>query len=259
LDAGKRVIALTRGNAAALRAEGIEPVTGDVLDPHSLANVPAAGTVLFAVGWDRSSGRGMREVYVTGLSNLLTTLPHAARFIYASSTGVYGQTGGEWVDEASATEPREESGKIVLEAERLLRDQRPDALVLRFAGMYGPNRLLRQKQVTAGEPLVGDADRWLNLIHIDDAATAVVQASTHGKPGETYVIADDEPVTRRDYYNLVAELLGAPAAKYEHKPEEGQPNRRVRNGKAKDLLSWRLRYPSFRDGLPAAVSETQRL
>jgi nucleoside-diphosphate-sugar epimerase len=251
--AGRRVAALTRGNTAALSALGVEPVVGDVLDPASLRGLPAASTVLYAVGLDRAAGKGMREVYVDGLRHVLDTLPGCDRFVYVSSTSVYGQADGGWVDEDSATEPVEESGRVVLEAERLLRERRPDAVVLRSAGQYGPGRLLRKQPLLNGDPLVGDADKWLNLVHIDDAADAVLAAEARGAAGETYNIADDEPVSRRAFYTRLAELLGAPPARFDHRPEPGAANRRVRNAKARAALGWAPRFPTYREGLPASI------
>jgi len=254
--AGRRVAALTRGNAAALAALGVEPVVGDVLDPDSLRDLPAAVTVLYAVGMDRGQGRSMREVYVDGLAHVLGTIPPPARFIYVSSTGVYGQTDGGPIDEASPTEPTEESGKIVLDAERLLRVKVPGAIVLRFAGIYGPNRLLRKQPLLKGEPLVGDAEKWLNLIHVEDGAAAVLAAEARGVADETYLVADDEPVRRRDFYTRLAELLGAPPARFEQRPETGAANRRVLNRKARERLGWVPRFSSYREGLPAAIAES---
>lgn len=250
--AGRRVAALTRRNADALAALGLDPVVGDVSDPASL-RLPAASTVLYAVGMDRSAGKTMRDVYVNGLSHVLDTLPAAGRFVYVSSTGVYGQSDGAWVTEESDTRPTEESGRVVLEAEQLLRSRRPDAIVLRFAGIYGPGRLLRRQPLLNGEPLVGDAGKWLNLIHAEDGADAVLAAEGRGTPGETYLVCDDEPVTRRDFYTHLAELLGAPPARFEDKATPGEPNRRVSNRRAKAELEWRPRFPNYREGLADAV------
>lgn len=249
LAAGRRVAALTRRNGDSLASLGIEPVVGDVTDPASLRNLPPAATVLYAVGMDRSAGKSMRAVYVEGLGHVLDTLPTCERFIYVSSTGVYGQTTGEFVDESSATEPLEDSGKVVLEAERLLRSRRPDAIILRFAGIYGPNRLLRKQPILNGEPLVGDADRWLNLIHVDDGADAVLAAANSADVGFTLNIADDAAPTRREFYTLLAELLEAPTAKFEQRPEPGTANRRISNAAARERLRWEPRYPSYREGL----------
>src|SRR5262249_51228352 len=160
---GTGVVALTRHNSGTLAALGVEPVIGDILDPLSLKQLPAAATVLYAVGLDRTAGKSMREVYVNGLGHVLDTLCPCDRFIYVSSTSVHVKTDGSPVDETSPTEPTEESGRVILEAEQLLLANRPDAIILRFAGIYGPDRLLRrQTQLRSGEPLSGDPMRWLN-------------------------------------------------------------------------------------------------
>jgi nucleoside-diphosphate-sugar epimerase len=128
---------------------------------------------------------------------------------------------------------------------------------LRFAGLYGPDRLLRKQPVLKGEPLVGDADKWLNLVHVEDGADAVLAADAHAAPGSTYTIADDAPAPRRAFYTLLAELLGAPPALFADRPEPGAPNRRVSNRRAKAELGWAPRFPTFREGLPAAVADSR--
>ena len=250
--AGRRVFAVTRRNADPLAALGIQPIMGDVLDPATLRGLPRVGTVLYAVGMDRTQGRTMHEVYVNGLGHVLDTLPAPDRFVYVSSTGVYGQTGGDWVNEASPTEPAEESGRVVLEAERLLRVRLPAAVVLRFAGIYGPDRLLRKQALLNGEPLVGDATKWLNLIHVEDGADAVL-AAERAAAGETFTVADGEPVSRRDFYTFLAELLGAPPARFEERPEPGAANRRVSNRRLREALGWSPRYAGYRAGLRASI------
>src|SRR6478609_3800381 len=89
---GQPVAALTRRNGDQLAALGIVPVRGDVLEPESLRGLPEAETVLYAVGLDRTSGRSMHEVYIQGLGNVLDRLKSCRRFIYVSSTSVYGQS-----------------------------------------------------------------------------------------------------------------------------------------------------------------------
>jgi nucleoside-diphosphate-sugar epimerase len=256
LAAGRRVAALTRRNGHTLSALGLDTIVGDVLDPNSLRHLPPAPVVLYAVGYDRGGGQTMRAAYVDGLGHVLDVLPPPRRFLYVSSTGVYGQTNGGWVDELSSTEPVEESGRVVLEAERLLRARLPDAVILRFAGIYGPDRLLRRQPLLKGEPLVGDPEKWLNLIHVTDGADAVLAAERQARPGETYLIADDEPVPRRDFYSLLAGLLKAPPAAFDLRPETGSANRRVSNRKARAELGWIPCFPTYREGLPAAVRES---
>ncbi|OWK36233.1 Nucleoside-diphosphate-sugar epimerase [Fimbriiglobus ruber] len=253
--AGRRVCALTRGRCDELASLGLDPITGDVLEPDSLRALPSASTVLYAVGMDRRSGRSLREVYVTGLANVLAALPPCGRFVYVSSTSVYGQTDGSLVDEHSPTIAVEESGHVILDAERVLWEALPGAVVLRFAGIYGPDRLLRKQALLKGEPLVGDADKWLNLIHVADGARAVLDAEARGTPGETYLVADGTPVRRREFYSHLARLLAAPPAAFS--PAEStattETNRRVSNRKAREELGFAPRYPSYVEGLAASV------
>ena len=252
--AGRPVYALTRTRGDELRAAGLLPVTGDVTDPASLAglrDLPPIATVLYAVGMDRRGGHSMREVYVDGLRNVLAALPEVERWVHVGSTGVYGQTDGSVVTEESPTEPLEESGRVVLEAERTLQAVKPTATILRFAGIYGPGRWLRKAALLAGEPYTADAEKWLNLIHVADGVRAVQRAET--SPGGVFNIADDEPVRRRDFYTLSAKLLGAPEAKFTPPPTPAhEANRRVSNALARSVLHFAPQYPTYREGLAAS-------
>jgi nucleoside-diphosphate-sugar epimerase len=255
LQSGRSVAALTRRRGEELAEVGIHPIPGDVLDPESLKALPSARTILYAVGMDRSAGRSMREVYVDGLRNVIDALTvHSpeAKWVSVSSTGVYGQTDGSEVDEGSPTEPIEESGRVVLEAEQLLHAMRPGAVILRFAGIYGPNRLLRKEPILRGEPFIGDAEKWLNLIHVDDGVRAVNLAETRAPRGNTYLVSDGTPVKRRDYYSHLAEVLKAPPARFEPAPAKPEPNRRISNRRMVEELGFVPRFPSFREGLSNA-------
>jgi nucleoside-diphosphate-sugar epimerase len=214
--------------------------------------------VLYCVGLDRSSGQSMRAVYVDGLGNVLDRLPAAGRLIHVSSTSVYGQDGGEEVDEDSATEPVEEAGRVVRDAEGVVRGRRPGAVVLRLAGIYGPGRLPRSEALRRGEPVAGDPLRWLNLIHVEDAASAVLAAEARARPGGVYNVCDDRPVRRGEFYAAAARLLGAPeprwvAAAPGTAPRHELANRRVSNRRMRAELGVALRYPSYVEGLPASA------
>jgi nucleoside-diphosphate-sugar epimerase len=251
---GHRVFATTRRpeRAAELRAAGIEPVVCDVLSPDSLRALPDADTVAYCVGLDRSAGVPMRKVYVDGLANVLAERAWP-RFVYVSSTGVYGQSDGSEVDETAATEPTEEPGRVVLEAERLLRELLAGAVVLRFGGIYGPGRLIGSRALLRGDPITGDPDRWLNLIHVEDGAAAVVAATERGRPGAVYNVCDDGPVRRRDFYALLARLLGAPPHRFAAPLRPEGAGRRVVNRRLREELAVALRYPSYAEGLPASL------
>jgi nucleoside-diphosphate-sugar epimerase len=254
-DRGRTVYALTRGRAAELASPGCVPLIGDVTNPSSLKHLPQVETVLYAVGRDRLAGTSMQDVYVTGLSNVLAALPPPGKFLYVSSSSVFGQTGGEWVTEDSPTDPAEESGRVVLEAEQVLKSQFPSAVMLRFTGIYGPGRLLREREIRSGTPLVGDADKWLNLIHVDDGVRAVLAAEARATPGEIYNVSDGEPVTRRDYYTELARVLGAPPARFIPGPNaRGETHRRVSNAKAREQLGFVPHYRDYQAGLAVSTS-----
>ena len=129
IASGDDVFALTRSarNAEQLSQLEVSPILGDVTSSASLKSLPECDTVLHAVGFDRSAAATKREVYVDGLSKVLDRM--AARcdqFIHISSTSVYGQQDGEWVDEESPCEAKNESGEICIAAEQLVLDRFAD-------------------------------------------------------------------------------------------------------------------------------------
>jgi nucleoside-diphosphate-sugar epimerase len=249
-----RVAALTRHRQAELAACGLLPIGGDVTDPDSLTALPLARCVVYCVGLDRRSGQSMQQVYVNGLANVLARLPRPQRFVYVSSTSVYGQTDGSWVDESAATEPVEPSGHIVLAAERTLRQHLPDAVILRFAGIYGPGRLLREQSLRAGQPIPADPEKYLNLIHVDDGVEAVLAACERAQPGATINVADDVPPRRREFYTTLARLLNTPPPRFAPLPD-GDPlaNRRISNRTLRHTLGVSLQYPDYSRGLRQAI------
>lgn len=270
MDRGIPVAALTRSEsgAAALKALGITPIIGDVTDPQSLTGLVNHGPfqgLFHAVGLDRTSGKSMEDVYVQGLDNLLKILPArlCPKIVFISSTSVYGQTDGSWINEDTPPDAIGGSGGVVRSAELLLRNQRPESVILRFAGIYGPGRLLRGKAIESGEPIPVDPDKWLNLIHVDDGARAVDLAWDKAPQSSTFLIADGKPVLRGDYYRTLARLLQAPSPRF----TEGAPgarggpdasHRRIDSRRAQETLDW---FPIFDDheaGLRGILQEEGR-
>ena len=215
LATGDRVVAVTRRRERAdeLARLGLEPLVADVTDPDfPAAGLPDAATVFWGVGFDRSSGTTHRDVHVLGLARLLAALPGSPRVILSSSTGVWGDEDGRVVREDTPAHPTREAGRVLLEAEALLRSHpRGPGVALRFAGLYGPGRLPRIADLRAGTPIAADPDSWLNLVHVDDAAEIVrlVAAAPHPRP--LYVVSDGRPVRRRDWYGRLAALSNSPA------------------------------------------------
>jgi nucleoside-diphosphate-sugar epimerase len=263
LAQGHTVFGMTRDKEAELATHGIQPIRGDVRETLDTLQLPPTRTVLHSVAPGRQVGQTAEAIWIEGLGNLVfamrdwTTRP---QLLFISSTSVYGQTDGELVDEDSPTDPREPAGRVLLEAEHRLRTAwLPDAIVLRFAGIYGPRRLLRSKSIRVGEPIVADPDKWLNVIHVDDGANAVLAAEARAKPGTVYNVSDGHPVQRRDFYARMAEVLGAPPPRFVPPSPDAMPphesaNRRVSNRRMLEELNVELRYPNYVEGLRSLTS-----
>ncbi len=259
---GERVLGTSRSEsgAEALRALDIEPVRLDVAADIPPGAVPAVDRVLYCIGYDRSAGVPLRTVYVDGLARFLAALPGSPHLVYASSTGVYGGSGGAWIDESTPAEPPTESGRACLDAEGLVlrhaAERGTTATILRLAGLYGPGRIIRRDPLRRGDPIGGDPAKFVNLVHIDDAADAAVAAlRTPGLAG-VFNIVDDRPVSRLELYTLAARLLGAPEPTFVPLPP-GAPDeadKRVRGARFRAASGRSWTYPDVTTGLPAALA-----
>jgi nucleoside-diphosphate-sugar epimerase len=243
-----------------LRAHGIRPVLADWTDRRTLRDLPPVDRVLVSVSFD-SRGRANREEgQVGGLRNLLDAISPETAVCYISTTGVYHQSDGSWVDETSPTKPTRDGARVHLRGESLLHRLRPESpwTILRLAGIYGPGRVPRMDEIRTGRAIGAAADSFLNLIHVDDAVTAVAACWTRATR-RLYAICDDQPVRRRDYYRFIAQLCRAPEPRYGLLENEtsartrSDSNKRVWNRQMKRDLVPRLRYPTYREGLTAVL------
>lgn len=201
-----------------------------------------------------SSGRGgvdaYRRVYRDGLRNLVAACP-GARMVFTGSTSVYGQADGDVVDETSATEPDRETGRVLLEAERIALDA--GGSVARLGGIYGPDRSVLMRKFLDGSATIEDGGgRWINQIHRDDAARALfLLAGGEVQPG-VYNVVDDVSATQREVYGWLAEHFDRPLpppGAVDPNRKRGVTNKRVSNAKLR-ATGWELEFPSYRDALP---------
>jgi nucleoside-diphosphate-sugar epimerase len=258
---GHEVFGLTRTGhrASDLEQAGVRALIADITQAKQLAELPS--TYDWVINSVASSGGGpdmYRALYLEGTRNLLEWLKlnPPKKFVYTSSTSVYGQNDGSLVDESSATDPASDTSKILIDTERLLvgavREMNFPAIILRVAGIYGPDRGYWFKQFLKGEAVMeGIGDRWLNMIHRDDLVALVISALENGRGGEIYNAVDDEPVTQRDFFGWLAAVLQQPLPPSTDKPprrKRGAGNKRVSNKKLKLGLGYRFIYPTFREG-----------
>ncbi len=269
-NVGELVAVVTRRmeRAGELADKGYRVVVANVSRPESLTNLPSADAVLFAVGYDRTAEDSIEEVYAGGVQNVLNAIRRVAqRFIYISTTGVYGPAGGEWVDERTPPNPRREGGRASLAAELILAGHAlgANSVILRLAGLYGPGRIPFIQELRAGKPIPAPSHGYVNLIHVDDAAAAVV--ATDHMPAfndgpRVFCVSDGCPVKRGEFYREVARLIGAPPPQFVE-PDPQSPraaraaaDRRVGNARMLEELDVKLAYPDYHAGL-AAILETQ--
>ncbi len=188
------------------------------------------------------------------------------RIVYTSTTGVYGDCQGAWVDESFPAQPQVDRARRRLDAEQQLRAWsaagRGDIIILRVAGIYGPDKLpLARLQQRV--PMISAAEApWTNRIHIDDLVTVCEAAMAVGRPGEIYNVSDGDPGNMRDYFDRVADLYGLPRAPLISLAEARATlspgmlsylgeSRRMDNRKLREELGVSLRYPNLSEGLAA--------
>lgn len=277
LSDGWFVAGTTRNRVSELESAGLLPIRFDWNDSRDVCSLGDAMSehditrIVIAVSHDRNSPHDRYASQVDGLARLLKTIgkanPNPANWspevVYISTTGVYHQTGGVWVDETSPTHPTRDGGKAHLLAEAKLRSHLPvdSWSILRLSGIYGPGRVPRAADVRAARPIASPPSGYLNLIHVDDAASAVMTAlnwktnGRHQRRENLYVVSDDEPVIRREFYDEIARQTRSPQPTFiDPAADSGvrfrsETDKRIWNRRLKRDLLPRLAYPTYREGL----------
>ena len=270
-DAGHEVVGVRRSEAGldAVADAGGQPVEADVTDADALSAVPDVDALVFAAS---SGGRGAeaaRRVYVEGLK---TAIDHFGarddppeRLVYTSSTGVYGDHDGDWVDETTPLDPQTEKTRVLVEAERVATeraaDRGIDGTVARYAGLYGPDRY-RLERYLEGPVTAG----YLNMVHRDDAAGAVAfLLEAELARDEVVLVVDDEPVEKCGFADWLAEACGVdypPKRTKAERLKDGdlsetarrriQTSKRCSNERLRSL-GYEFVHPTFRSGYRAAI------
>jgi nucleoside-diphosphate-sugar epimerase len=268
---GHEVFGLRRSLAeSALKAAGIKPLIGDVTRPETLATLPHDFDWVVNCVAAGGNAENYRAVYLQGTRNLIEWLaPNLPKkFVYTSSTSVYAQNDGLQVTESSLTEPLAETSKVLVETEKVLlaavAERKFPAVILRVAGIYGPDRGHWFKQfLKDATHIEGDGSRFLNMIHCNDLVGCIIAALKNGRDGEIFNAADDEPVRQLHFFQWLARAVDKPLPPF--MPENpnavrrrGMTDKRVSNRKLKMELGYQFQYPTFRQGYSAALLRRDR-
>lgn len=261
---GRSVAGLTRTAAGAERLGrfAIEAVSGDLDDPDTLAALPTAGTLVYYFapppGGGPVDGRMRRFCAATGADRA------PARVVYISTSGVYGDCGGDWVTEETPVNPQTSRARRRLDAETTLLEWGGavgcEVVILRVTGIYGPGRLPLAR-LQQGHPVLNEAEAPpTNRIHADDLADVCVAAAERADAGEVFNISDGQPGTMTQYFNLIADYSSLPRPPQVTMEEARrvmtpmmlsylQETRRMDNRRMLERLKVTLCYPTLEAGL----------
>jgi nucleoside-diphosphate-sugar epimerase len=245
---------------------GVIPIEADLAVPASLVDLPVAlDTIFYLASPGGAEDALYRSAYVDGQRHLYEALARRGqrprRVLFASSTAVYGQRDGEWLDESSPTEPVDFRGRRLLEAESLLaKTAFIPGISVRFGGIYGPRRSSLIESVRSGRAVVRvDAPHFTNRIHRDDCVGVLRHLMQLEAPEPLYLGVDGEPADEAAVLRWLAGALGAPeprvvAAAAAPGARERRSSKRCRNDR---LLAsgYRFLYASFREGYGAILAE----
>ena len=252
-----------------IREAGFDAVRADLQDPSSLSSIPSVDAVVFAASSDGRDTASARATYVDALESVVGEFgdrPNPPdRLVYTSSTGIYGDHGGDRVDEETPIEPATPRAQVLADAEAIALDRSReygiDGTVARFAGLYGPGRY-RLDRYLDGPVTEGIS----NMVHRDDAAGAVNHLLTADRGrNEVVLVADDEPVSKWAFADWLAERCGRdppPKLTLDERLESStlstaarerlRASKRCANDRLRSM-GYRLSYPTFRQGYAEAI------
>jgi nucleoside-diphosphate-sugar epimerase len=239
---------------------GVQPIEADLAVAKTLRDLPPSlDFVIYAASPGGPDDALYRTAYVEGISRLLEALAaqkqNPKRIFLLSSTSVYGQDRGEWVDETSPTQPVDFRGKRILEAEKLLGASGQAATIVRLGGIYGPQRMSMIDRVRSGRAVVPrGGTRYTNRIHRDDCAGALRHLMRLPAPEPVYIGVDCEPADDATVFRWLSGAIGAPEPRVDAQSGPPRANKRCRNDR---LLAsgYAFRYPTFREGYSALLTK----
>jgi len=224
----------------------IQAVRADLDRPESLEAIDRRwDAVIYTATPGERSPAAYRRAYLQGLRHLLDQV-RTDRLVFCSSTAVYGQQRGEWVDEQSPAQPSRFNGEILLEAERLARAS--GGVVVRFSGIYGPGRDWLIRKLRSGEAACRrDPPEWTNRIHSEDCAAVLAYLIDLPRPDPLYLASDALPAPRHEVLAWLADRLGVAPPRIEPDQPGADQGKRVCAQKLRQA-GFALQYPDYRSG-----------
>ncbi len=256
--AGDRGCGAPPGSVTAGPAGSLLETACDIAEPAAVAalarRIPRPAFIVHCAASGHGGPDAYRRVHLGACRNLLDTFP-GVPLLFTSSTSVYAQTDGSEVTEDSPAEPAVETGRILLETERLVLGR--GGIVCRLAGIYGPRRSVILRRFLAGEASIEeDGRRFLNQVHRDDAAAAIRHLAAIDRPHRLYNVADSRPLAQHECFAALAGMFGRPlppAGPRSPHRKRGWTHKRVSNARLR-ATGWEPRFPCFLDAARAIAA-----
>lgn len=233
---------------------GFAIVQGDLLAPKTLdVLADSYDFIVYTATPSEMTSQAYENIYVKGLNHLLAVTQPRECLLLVSSTGVYHQSKGEWVNESSQTSPTRFSGQWLLKGEQLAFSQCANTTVVRFAGIYGPGRLRLINKVQRGCSVVESPPKYTNRIHRDDCVGMLqflIEQQLAGKPlASIYIGADHSAAPEHEVLDFIALQLGLslPVRESVKDPQSVNQNKRCSNERILKL-GYQFQYPSYKEG-----------
>ena len=242
-------------SAAALSAKPYPACQVDISNHDQVAERPGTFDAVIHCASSRGGGvESYRQIYLNGARNLLDRFAET-KLLFTGSTSVYGQCDGSWVTEESETKPARDTGRVLLETEKLVLERR--GTVVRLAGIYGPGRsALLNKFLASKATIDPESDRFVNQVHRDDIASAIFFLVTREtQRTQIYNVVDDQPMLQTECYRWLAQRLDRPLppiGKSTGLRKRGNSDKRVSNARLRSL-GWTPQYPTFVDAMEKSI------
>lgn len=241
-----------RRDVSALPAS-VTPLAADLSIPESLDGIqPDWDAVVYQATPGQRNEAAYRRIYVDGLARLLGAVD-TRRLIYVSSTAVYGQNEGQWVDETSAAAATAFNGRILLDGERLALEAAAESIVVRFSGIYGPGReYLIHALRSGGARCRPEPPQWTNRIHAEDCSAVLDHLLELPAPDSVYCASDSLPAPRCEVLDWLSERLGVARPARIGSQDDGGQGKRVANRR---LLAsgFEFQFPDYMTGYGAIL------
>lgn len=237
-------------------------IAGDLTHPESIILPGPVDRVVYCAGLQAAAPEDYRSLFVEGFSRVVSwvkTQGTIDRILFTSTTGIYSVSDGRWVNETTDPNPVREIACCYREAEQLMEGSGLTHVVVRLSGIYGPERCRWIRLVREGQArLLPGPPRFMNHIHVDDAAGAIVHLLQHPEPDTHYISSDHQPVDRNELVAFLARTMNLPTPPY--LPDEEAPplgrggNKRCDSTKLRES-GFSFRFPTYREGYTPLIAQ----